>query len=172
MTHHNIVWLLVDSIRNYPGEDGDIRGKLPFMERFGRESVEFTTCVTTAPSTIMSITAMMTGLPAYFLARNYDDFRFDGGYRHCLSAILKEHGYSSWAFLRGMETREKFKNLLHPVPRTYWPKGLRHGAKWRNADLDRLLDRVLDQCTVPPVRPRAQEHLQWRAAAGDGGEPR
>ena len=147
----SIVWLLVDSIRSYASEQDDIRGKLPFMERFGEDSVEFTTCVTTAPSTIMSVTAMMTGLPAYFLARNYDDFRFDGGQRHSLAGTLKEHGYSSWAFLRGMETREKFKSFLDPVPRDFWPKDLRHGAKWRNRDLDRVLDRVLEKGIPQPA---------------------
>ena len=140
--HPNVVWLLVDSIRTYRGNK-DNRGRLPFMDRFGRDSVEFKTCVTTAPSTIMSVTAMMTGLPAYFLARNYDHFRFDNRYYHSLAGVLKKHGYSSYAFLRGPETREKFKNLLDPVPRKYWPADLRHGNKWRNADLNRLLDRVL-----------------------------
>jgi len=151
MTYPNVVWLLADSIRAYPGEEDDIRAKLPFMERFGAESVEFTTCVTTAPSTIMSVTAMMTGLPAYFLARNYDDFRFDGGYRHSLAGVLKQHGYSSWAFLRGMETREKFRTFLDPVPRKYWPEDLRHGQKWKNADLDRVLDRVLEAGIPEPA---------------------
>ena len=151
MTRPNIVWLLVDSIRSYASDEDDIRGKLPVMQRFGQEGIEFTTCVTTAPSTIMSVTAMMTGLPAYFLARNYDDFRFDSGYRHSLAGVLKEHGYSSWAFLRGMDTREKFKTFLDPVPREFWPKDLRHGSKWRNADLDRVLDRVLEEGISQPA---------------------
>ncbi len=145
----SIVWLLVDSIRRYPG--GDFRGKLPFMERFAREAVEFETMVTTAPSTIMSITAMMTGLPAYFLARNYDQFRFDGARWPSLPRVLKDYGYSSWAFLRGPETREKFGTFLDPVPRRLWPSDLRHGEKWRNADLNRLLGRVLEGDITRPA---------------------
>lgn len=140
--HPNIVWLLVDSIRTYR-TDADVRGKLPVMERFGADSVEFTTCVTTAPSTIMSVTAMMTGLPAYFLARNYDRFRFDHRHHACLSDVLKQHGYASYAFLRGPETRLKFKSLLDLVPRRFWPGYLRHASKWRNEDLNALLQRVL-----------------------------
>ena len=83
----NVVWILVDSIRTYP-TDQDLRGKLPVMDQFGKESIEFANCVTTAPSTIMSITAMMTGLPAYFLARNYDDFRFDNRLYTSLTSAL------------------------------------------------------------------------------------
>ena len=188
MTYPNIVWLLTDSIRRSPPEfEGDIRGKLPFMERFAAESVEFATCVTTAPSTIMSVTAMMTGLPAYFLARNYEDFRFDGGYRHSLSETLKKHGYSSLAFLRGMETREKFQGLLDPVPRKFWPKGLNHLEKWRNQDLELVLDRVVEAGITRPAflffhfNPRTQvetdyklsERVEatWERLVGEGFTP-
>ncbi len=142
MPYPNIVWLLVDSIRTYP-TDADVRGRLPYMEAFGNEAVEFTHCVTTAPSTIMSVTAMMTGLPAYFLARNYDDFRFDNRHYHSLSNVLKRHGYASYAFLRGQETRLKFKNMLDPVPQALWPSHLKHGLKWSNQDLNELLREVL-----------------------------
>lgn len=138
----NIVWFLVDSIRTYP-TDQDLRGKLPIMEVFGQQSVEFTTCVTTAPSTIMSITAMMTGLPAYFLARNYDEFRIDNRLSHPLNGILKQHGYSSFAFLRGLETREKLSSMLDPIPHRFWPLGVSHRLKWTNSDLNRALDLLL-----------------------------
>jgi hypothetical protein len=139
----NIVWLLVDGVRRYP-TDQDYRGKLPMMERFGEHSIEFLNVVTSAPSTIMSISAMMTGLPSYFLARNYDDFRFDNHYFVCLNDILKRRGYVSYAFLRGQETREKFRSLVDPVPRKYWAPHLRHGYKWANQDLNLVLSRVLE----------------------------
>jgi hypothetical protein len=146
----NVVWLLVDSIRTYP-TDADNRGKLRFMEEFGAESVEFAHCVTTAPSTIMSVTAMMTGLPAYFIARNYDDFRFDNRHYESLPNVLKRHGYASLAFLRGQETRLKFRNLMDPVPESLWPDHLRHGLKWSNEDLLLLLRRVLDAGVPRPA---------------------
>ena len=138
----NIVWFLIDSIRTYP-TDQDLRGKLPVMDRFAIHAVEFTTCATTAPSTFMSVTAMMTGLPAYFLARNYDDFRFDSRFYASLANVLKRHGYSSYAFLRGDEAREKFRHLLDPVPRRFWAPHLRHAFKWTNEDLNLVLERVL-----------------------------
>ena len=138
----NVVWFLIDSIRNYP-TDQDLRGKLPVMDRFAQSSVEFKNCVTTAPSTIMSISAMMTGLPAYFLARNYDDFRFDSLFYSSLANVLKRNGYASYAFLRGPETRDKFRHLLDPVPRRFWAPHLRHRFKWTNEDLNLVLERVL-----------------------------
>jgi len=143
MDRPNIVWLLVDSVRRYPTVQ-DYRGRLPMMERFGKHSIEFLNVVTSAPSTIMSISAMMTGLPSYFLARNYDDFRFDNRYFVCLNDILKRHGYVSYAFLRGQETREKFRSLVDPIPRKYWAPHLRHGYKWTNQDLNLVLKRMLE----------------------------
>lgn len=146
----NIVWMLVDSVRAYR-TDADVRGKLPVFERFGSQSVEFATCVTTAPSTIMSITAMMTGLPSYFLARNYRDFRFDAGRYACLTQLLKQRGYTCHAFLRGAETRLKFKNLLDAVPKRYWPSHLGSASKWRNEDLNAVLECVLKEGVPQPA---------------------
>jgi len=146
----SIVWLLVDSIRRYP-TDKDLRGRLPMMERFGQHSIEFLNVVSSAPSTIMSISAMMTGLPAYFISRNYDDFRFDRGYLTCLNDILKRNGYSCYGFLRGPETREKFRNLLDPVPRRYWAPHLRHAFKWTNQDLGQVLERLLRAGVTRPA---------------------
>ena len=85
----NIIWVLVDSVRSYHSQ-GDDRGKLPFMDRFGEHSVEFLNVVTSAPSTIMAVSAMMTSLPSYLIARNYDDFLFDNQYFSCLNDILKQ----------------------------------------------------------------------------------
>lgn len=146
----NIVWFLVDGVRTYH-TDGDLRGKLDFMERFGASSVEFSTCVTTAPSTIMSVTAMLTGLPAYFLARNYDDFRFDEKHYRSLRAVLKKHGYASYAFLRSFETRLKLKNLLDPIPRKYWLPHFRHRLKWPNEHLNLVLERLLHEGVSQPA---------------------
>lgn len=147
----NIVWILVDSIRNYPtSPELDHRGKLPFMEEIAPLAVEFETVVTTAPSTIMSVTGMMTGVPAYYLARSYDQFRFDSSYFYSLGNILKRHGYHGYAFLRGTETREKFRTFLDMVPRELWAEHHRHSDKWKNEDLLLLLENVIE---AEPTRP-------------------
>ena len=59
---YNIVWAIVDSVRHYhtPGDD---RTRLDFMDEFAKDSVEFKHVITSAPSTVMSISAMMTSMP-------------------------------------------------------------------------------------------------------------
>ena len=90
----NVIWFLVDSVRNYHC-DIDDRGKLDIMDKFARESVEFIKVVVSAPSTIMSETAMMTGMSSYYISRNYDDFKYDESAFTSLVEMLRQHGYQS-----------------------------------------------------------------------------
>ena len=138
----NIVWILVDSVRSYHSE-GDDRSKLPMMDRFGEYSVEFLNVVTSAPSTIMAISAMMTSIPSYMIARNYDDFTFDNRFFISVNGILAQHGYFTMAFFRHPHPREKFSNMLTPVPRKYWEPDLRHGVPWTNTELHAVIKNAL-----------------------------
>ena len=67
---------MVDSVRRHH-TNGDDRSRLDFMDDFSKSAVEFKNCVTSAPSTLMSLSASLTGIPAYFLAQNYRDFQFN-----------------------------------------------------------------------------------------------
>ncbi len=55
----NVIWILVDSVRNYKS-GGDDRDKLDIMEKIGPQCIDFETVVTSAPSSLMSFSAMMT----------------------------------------------------------------------------------------------------------------
>jgi hypothetical protein len=141
MKSYNIVWAVVDSVRRYP-TDGDDRSRLDFMDTFAKEAVEFKNVVTSAPSTVMSISAMMTSLPSYYLGRNYNDFRFDNEYIQTLSTLLKSEGYCSRALIMHREIREKLR-VFDLLPRKYWPKGYSHKDWWNNAKILRLLKNTL-----------------------------
>ena len=146
----NIVWILVDSVRSYHSE-GDDRSKLPMMDRFEEHSIEFLNAVTSAPSTIMSISAMMSATPSYMIARNYDDFTFDNRYFISINEILACHGYFTMAFFRHPHPREKFSNMLTPVPRKYWKPELRHGSVWTNTDLHAVIKNALHDRLPQPA---------------------
>ena len=75
MSKYNVLFIFVDSVRTYYSDDD--RGRLKIMDEFSKDSVECINVVTSAPSTFMSISAMMSGMPAYFLNRNYNDFIFN-----------------------------------------------------------------------------------------------
>ena len=87
----NIVWIFVDSVRRYHSPDD--RSRLAIMDKFASQSIEFTEVVTSAPSTVMSISAMMTGIHSFVLGTNYNDFRFNRNAFPTLSSILEEKGW-------------------------------------------------------------------------------
>ena len=75
MNKYNVVWILVDSVRKYYTKDD--RSRIEIMDKFASNAIEFTNVVTSAPSTVMSVSSMMTSIPACYLGRNYNEFRFD-----------------------------------------------------------------------------------------------
>ncbi|RMD86287.1 MAG: hypothetical protein D6813_15120, partial [Calditrichaeota bacterium] len=62
----NIIYIVIDSARNYK-TDVDERGRPDIFDRLAEKGTFFTNVVCSAPSTIMSISSMLTGLPAYYI---------------------------------------------------------------------------------------------------------
>lgn len=135
---------MVDSVRRYKTE-GDDRSRLKAMDDFAKEAVEFKNCVTSAPSTVMSVSASMTSLPASHLGRNYDDFQFDNGYFATLPGILKDNGWETRrSFIMHRQIREKLRQF-ELVEKKYWPKDFSHSKWWCNDDINRLIHNTLDK---------------------------
>ncbi len=135
---------MVDSVRRYKTE-GDDRSRLQVMDDFAKDAVEFKNCVTSAPSTVMSVSASMTSLPASHLGRNYDDFQFDNGYFVTLPGILKDNGWETRrSFIMHRQIREKLRQF-ELVEKKYWPKDFSHSKWWCNDDVNRLIHSTLDK---------------------------
>ena len=132
----NIVWIFVDSVRRYYSNDD--RSRLKIMDKFKEKSIEFKEVVTSAPSTVMSISAMMTGCHAYLLGTNYNDFRFDRNAFPTLTSILKKDKWDCKAVLMHPDIREKL-TCLDLYPRRKWPKNYSHGKWWSNSDIFNFL---------------------------------
>lgn len=140
MNPYNIVWIVVDSVRKYHSNDD--RSRLHVMDEFALQAVEFNNVVTSAPSTVMSISAMMTSLPSYYLGRNYSDFRFDKKYFVTFSSLVNSHGWTTRALIMHKEIREKLR-VFDLIPRRYWPKGYSHRDWWDNAKINQLLQNAI-----------------------------
>ena len=137
----NVVWAIVDSVRHYHTE-GDDRTRLDFMDEFANESIEFQHVITSAPSTVMSISAMMTSLPSFYLGRNYSDFRFDNNYFTTLSSILNNNGWETRALIMHPDIRDKLR-VFDLIPKKYWPEGFSHKDWWDNKKINKLLKHSL-----------------------------
>ena len=136
----NIVWIFVDSVRRYYSDDD--RSRLKIMDEFKKKSIEFKEVVTSAPSTVMSISAMMTGCHSFLLGSNYNDFRFDRKAFPTLTSILKKDKWDCNAVLMHPDIREKL-TCLDIYPRRKWPKNYSHGKWWSNTDILNFLKYVL-----------------------------
>jgi len=142
MKKFNIVWILVDSVRRYHSK-GDDRSRLRVMDEFGKNSVEFLNTVTSAPSSIMAISSMMTSLPSYYLSRNYDSFRFDTSFFTTINQILKKNRYNPYSFHVVPEMRVRLDRVLDHLDGKYLPKGFEINGRWSNQDLNKLFDELL-----------------------------
>lgn len=138
----NIVWIFVDSVRRYYSDDD--RSRLRIMDKFKKKSIEFQEVVTSAPSTVMSISAMMTGCHSFLLGTNYNDFRFDRKAFPTLTSILKEDNWECNAVLMHPDIREKL-TCLDIYPRSKWPKNYSHGKWWSNSEIFNFLKDVLQR---------------------------
>ncbi len=150
MNNYNVVWIYVDSVRNYHTE-GDDRSRLKMMDDFSKESCEFLHAVTSAPSTWMSVTAMLTGLPSVYIAKNFNDFYFDNSYFESVVKILRGQGYDCNFILHSRRSRELFQNFCPIIDRKFWPNGLKHRyKKWPNKVLNMVLKNYLDSKPQEP----------------------
>ncbi len=146
----NIIWFLVDSVRTYRTGVDD-RDRLDLMDKMAQESVAFTSAVASAPSSIMSVAAMMTSCPAYQIARDYDSFKFDAHAFPSLPQILRKKGYHIYSIVFFREGREKLINLFQQVDRRFWPSGLSHAEKyWSNDNMNAMLFNVLKEGLQEP----------------------
>ena len=140
----NVILFVVDSARYYSTGGKDDRDKLEMMDRFEHESIYFPVTVSAAPSSVMSLSSMLTSLSAYSIARNYDDFRYDNDQFDSLHKILGENGYDIRSIFNARELRFLFGDTLGQVPKKYWPKGT-HGDQftWSNEIMNIVLDNFL-----------------------------
>ena len=102
----NLIWVFVDSVRRYYADDD--RSKLEYMDEFANSSINIHNMVTSAPSTVMSLSAMMTGRHSFYLGTNYNDFRHNKIKYPTIASILEDHGWECNALLMHPEIREKF----------------------------------------------------------------
>lgn len=140
----NLIWFVVDSVRNYQS-GGDDRDKLDIMYKVAKECVDFETAVTSAPSTVMSGSAMMTGCDAYLIGRDYDNFSYDRSAFTSMGEVLRSRGYDTTGIMWFLHSRQRLGGkVIDLADRRYWPKGLKFGRNWDNDEVSFILNRRLD----------------------------
>lgn len=141
----HVIFVIVDSVRSYKTGVDD-RDRLDFMDEFKKESIEFTNAFTSAPSSVMSAAAMFTGLHSAFVSRNYNDWEFDTSSIRSIQNTLKENGFNIFSIDNSKVGREVKRDLILPLPNSWFPPGISHGKFWTNLEVTRILRHVLKKC--------------------------
>lgn len=108
----NIFWILSDGTRNKPGKDR--YRKIESFQEFEKEAVYFENAITSAPSTLMSISSTLTGRFGYELYPVYKFIKKEGLIYKTYIDVLKKNGYKINASVFQNEAgRRIFKDLLN-----------------------------------------------------------
>ena len=110
----NIYWFIIDSVRTYKTGLDD-RDRIDILDEVGEDATEFLNCVTGAPSSLLSAGAMFTGLPATFVARHFNEWKFTGMEISSISSLKKEYNYETYPILDTRGLREALHKILPPL---------------------------------------------------------
>jgi len=144
----HIIWIVIDSMRSYKTGIDD-RDEIDYMAKLAKESIVYSNTITSAPSSIMSLSAMMSSIPAYYIGLNYLDFKYDPEIFPSIPYVWRNAGHEFVSFLNSLETREVFNDLLRPVSKRYYPKGLSDLKKnWSNQEVNEVLKNFLDSNVI------------------------
>ena len=149
----NVIWIIVDSVRNYtcPAARLDDRGRLKVMDELAAEWVDFRTVVTSAPSTLMSMGAMFTGWPSYYIGSAFEGLTMSDSGLPTIGSCLKRHGYHCYCVTHYTWGRECWAPVFDPLPKRVWPRRLTHRREWTNAETNRALFHFLDHVFEQPL---------------------
>jgi len=144
MKKKNIIWIVVDCVRNYQSGTDD-RDKLDIMYELESEFASFDNMMVSAPSSIMSAANFFTSIPSYYLAGNYSQFKFDNESYWCINDILKEYGYKNHAIMNAYDCRSMLNDFVDLVDDKFLTKNVRPTMmRWPNKDVTKIFNNLLD----------------------------
>ncbi len=146
----NIFWFIIDSVRTYKSGLDD-RDRIEIIDKLAHDSIEFTNCFTSAPSSLLAAGSLFTGQPSVFVSRHFNDWKFIDPGLSTIATLVKEHGYQSIPLIDAREAREKYQEMLPPFPAKFLPKNfhLRDYA-WSNNVLTDIFENIIKNHAKPP----------------------
>lgn len=93
MSRKNVIFILIDTLRaDHLGVGGYDKPVSPFMDRLAREGVWFERCYSQAPTTVISVPSVLTGLYPY-THNLFPDTQWDN--KKILSRRFRDSGYAT-----------------------------------------------------------------------------
>lgn len=156
----NVIWFIVDSVRNYH-TDFDDRGRINIMDELANTMVEFETAITSAPSTVMSESSMFTGVPSIFHSRTYYDFDYVSSKIPSLQIILDNLNYTVYNIVFFPEGRLFLKPLLGNLCEKFWPKNVNKNEFWNNETINTILTNLVTSGLKEPFFLFVNYNCRW-----------
>ena len=142
MKFNNIIWFLVDSVRSYH-TNADERGRLVVMDELAEDAVDFKVAITSAPSTVMSVSSMMTGVGTMYQSRDYNGFKYNKSQFISLPQVLKNNGYTIYSLIFFPEGRRFLKPILSNICENNWVGKYDENEFWSNDQMNEILEDVM-----------------------------
>jgi membrane-anchored protein YejM (alkaline phosphatase superfamily) len=147
--NRNVIWLCADGIRNYCSAI-DNRNRLQIMDSVGKHSLYFKKVVCAAPSTLMSVSAMMTGVPAVCLARTYKAFDCQNSQFISLAKLLEKNGYMTFSILWYPYARTYLSPIFGYMHRKHPRQSSKDHERWDNDTINEILrEHILEKLREP-----------------------
>jgi hypothetical protein len=162
----NVVWFIVDSVRNYH-TDVDDRGRINIMDELANNMIEFETAITSAPSTVMSESSMFTGVPSIFHSRTYYDFDYGTSKILSVQRILKNLDYNIYNIVFFPEGRQFLKPLIGNLCEEFWPKDAKPNEFWNNDTVNDILKRLVNNGLKEPFFLFVNYNCRWDPKTSD-----
>lgn len=141
----NIYWFIIDSVRTYKTGLDD-RDRIDIIDELAEQGIEFTNCVTGAPSSLLSAGAIFTGLPSTFVARHFNEWKFTGMEVSSIATLVEKHNYKSYPIMDTRGLREILHKLLPPLKHKELPKGFKlSDYVWRNKEVTQIFKHFMSR---------------------------
>ena len=146
MNKKNIILIVVDAVRSYKS-GRDERDRLDvYNELVDKGFFAFDKLVVSAPSSVMSSITMLTGLPSFMLARNYNDFKWEPDLYDVLPTNLSKKGYDCYGLFGTKEMRDKMKGVFPPIKTEFLSDGINvRQNKWSNKELFSVVKKCFEK---------------------------
>lgn len=140
MNNKNVILIVVDAVRSYKS-GRDERDRLDVYNNLTKKNfISFDKLVVSAPSSVMSAVTMLTGLPSFMLAQNYNDFQWEPDLYDIVPNILAANGYDLYGMFFAKELRDKLKGVFPPMQKEFLVSGTNlRQKKWSNKELFGIL---------------------------------
>jgi len=149
MEKKNIIWITIDGVRPHR-KYNDPSDRPKIFDVMSKDCVEFTNVITSAPSTIMSVSAMMSSYPSFYLSRTYYSFNFDENIFNSLPAILRKEGYRIYDILPSYETAKFLPTIFKEDCKKYRPNNINYYQRyWPVSAIDKMSLNILDNIKQP-----------------------